>query len=251
MSDLNTGFSTSPKSFEGLEQETCRCADVVFATARTLVERARRWADNVVYLPNGVDLETFTGDFDEPSDLEPILGPRLIYVGSFSDWVDYDMFEHIARQMPHSSVVLIGPISGTIAVRAKTQRRLNELSCLPNLHYLGPRPQLEMRHYLAHSDVALIPFIASELTHAVSPVKLFEYGAAGLPVVARELEEARLNAGATLFYNTPVECIESIEKALSEKETLGKEMRAFAERNTWKARYASVREALSDLGLAM
>jgi glycosyltransferase involved in cell wall biosynthesis len=38
-------------------------------------------------------------------------------------------------------------------------------------------------------DVALIPFRLSPLTQAVNPVKLFEYAAAGVPIVATSTDE--------------------------------------------------------------
>jgi hypothetical protein len=53
---------------------------------------------------------------------------------------------------------------------------------------LGLKPQAELAAYLAHTDVALIPFVISPTTHAVSPLKVYEYLAMGVPVAAPPLE---------------------------------------------------------------
>ncbi|MGH8925030.1 MAG: glycosyltransferase, partial [Acidimicrobiia bacterium] len=53
-----------------------------------------------------------------------------------------------------------------------------------NVYLLGLKPQTDLAAYLAHTEVALIPFTVNETTHAVSPLKVFEYLAMGVPVAA-------------------------------------------------------------------
>ena len=55
---------------------------------------------------------------------------------------------------------------------------------LDNVHWLGPKDYDELPRYLQEFSVATIPFVLNDVTHAVSPVKLHEYLAAGKPVVA-------------------------------------------------------------------
>ena len=62
-----------------------------------------------------------------------------------------------------------------------------------NVRTTGHRPPAEARRYLAAADVAIIPFsgatiIAREHT---SPLKMFEYMAAGVPIVASDLPSLR------------------------------------------------------------
>ena len=57
----------------------------------------------------------------------------------------------------------------------------------PNLHFLGLRAQRDVPAYLAAADVALIPWKVSAITEATSPLKLYEYLAMQLPVVAPDL----------------------------------------------------------------
>jgi hypothetical protein len=57
-----------------------------------------------------------------------------------------------------------------------------------NVFLLGLKPQTDLAAYLAHTDVALIPFKVTETTHAVSPLKVYEYLAMGVPVAAPPLQ---------------------------------------------------------------
>ena len=54
--------------------------------------------------------------------------------------------------------------------------------------FLGLKSQTELPPYLAHADVAIIPWHISPITHATSPLKIYEFLAMGLPVVAPKLD---------------------------------------------------------------
>jgi len=43
-----------------------------------------------------------------------------------------------------------------------------------NMYYLGPKSYGSLARYTAHFDIATIPFVLNRITHATSPVKLFE-----------------------------------------------------------------------------
>ena len=72
-----------------------------------------------------------------------------------------------------------------------------------NLHVLGARPWSEaLPGYLQHADVGIVPFDVrnhADLVRGVNPIKLYEYAAAGLPVVSVYWPElAKLNGPITL-----------------------------------------------------
>ena len=51
----------------------------------------------------------------------------------------------------------------------------------PNVHLLGLKAQGELPAYVQRFDVGVIPFRVNETTHAVSPLKAYEYLASGVP----------------------------------------------------------------------
>jgi hypothetical protein len=57
----------------------------------------------------------------------------------------------------------------------------------PNVHFLGLKPQSHLPAYVQRFDVGLIPFKVNETTHAVSPLKAYEYLASGVPIAAPPL----------------------------------------------------------------
>src|SRR5213078_962634 len=61
-----------------------------------------------------------------------------------------------------------------------------------NIYLLGPRPHTDIPGYIKGFDVGLVPYRDSEYTASVYPVKLNEYLAMGVPVVATDLPEIRL-----------------------------------------------------------
>jgi glycosyltransferase involved in cell wall biosynthesis len=250
MSDLFTGFLGQPAATEELETEICRRSNVVFAAAQPLVERAQQWSDRVVYLPNAVRIERFDPALlAEPDDLAGIPHPRVIYVGAVTDYVDMDVFETIACARPDTHVVIVGPSMGIAPVVKRLERDLKRLSRMPNIHYLGPCCFERVPSYMSYADVGLMPFRACDLRHAASPLKLFEYAAAGLPVVSRALRESQYACGDALFYDTPEECVQRVDEALANRGDLGRRMRAFAERNTWDSRYETIAQSLATYGV--
>ncbi len=161
------------------EEEVARTCDALVASAPSLVKRLEHLAGRTVELvPNAVNTRLFTPGVElaRPVDLPAGDGPVLEYHGSlYGDWFDWDALERTAVAHPTARVVVIG----------------DDRSRPPmpdNVHFLGLKPQHLLPAYLAHSDVAIIPFEVSETTHSVSPLKVFEYLAMEVPVASVPLE---------------------------------------------------------------
>ena len=101
--------------------------------------------------------------------------------------------------------------------------------------------------------VALVPYKANELTRNIFPLKLFEYLAAGLPVVAGGLPELGRFAGVIGLPASAEDYPEEVRRALAEDGPQRRAARvALAAENTWDHRVeqisALVEEALVRLG---
>jgi glycosyltransferase involved in cell wall biosynthesis len=173
----------------GAEARAIAGADALVASSELLRdELAERSGRRVALVPNAVDLDLFdpTRPQPRPADVRPGR-PTILYVGAlWGDWVDVELIAAVARGLPSSEVHLLGPTGG---------RRLPSLA---NLHVLGPRPQTDVPSYIAAADVAIIPFAPSRIARAVSPLKLFEYLAMGIPVVSTPLPEVASLAEVTV-----------------------------------------------------
>jgi hypothetical protein len=79
-----------------------------------------------------------------------------------------------------------------------------------NVEFAGLKAQRELPGYLQAMAVGLIPFRVSPTTHAVSPLKAFEYLASGVPVAAPPL---RSLAGLDGVF-TDVDLVAAVRAAL-------------------------------------
>jgi len=167
------------------ERELCRKADVVFATARSLVERRRHLNPETHLANHGVDHGQFAAALGDsvrvPDDLAALPKPVLGFYGTIQDWVDLDLIAFLARRRPNWSIALVG----------NTLTDVSSLKQYPNVHLLGRRPHAELPAYCKGFDVALLPQKVNELTEHMNPIKLREYLCAGLPVVSTALPEVK------------------------------------------------------------
>ena len=151
-------------------------------------------------LPARPDTPGTTGTLD-PSDVpDAQAAPErrivIIFVGAFRTWHGVhhllramDQLRERGRDAFHA--VLIG--DGPERPRAEAEVRARGLA---NVTLLGPRPHDQIPAYLAAADIGVAPFDLSAhaplaLTFYWSPLKVFEYMAAGLPVVAPDIPRLR------------------------------------------------------------
>lgn len=213
-------------------------AFLVLATARQLFEEVKKVRTDVIYSPNGVVYEHFAGrtSFEWqaiPNDLQPVLSknkPVIGYYGALARWFDYALLKKCAELRPEYQFVLIGPdYDGTLDPAGVFSHE--------NIHWLGVKQYVELPIYLHYFDVATIPFIVNDITHAVSPLKLFEYMAAGKPIVITPMRES-LQYEGLLVAQTPEEFADKLDQAIKLKNNSPYQdlVKRQALQNTWDSR---------------
>ncbi len=229
LSDDTASFPDTPRSYAALEEEALRRVDRVVATAGSLAARARRLNPRVLLLPNGVDLQRFTRARERRFREAGWPGTRrIVYVGAIDTWFDTSAVGALARALPGTEILLAGPCR----IGKSWAREL------PAVRLQGPIPPEEVPELLAGSDVGIIPFRNTPLTRAIHPVKLYEYFAAGLPVVATDLEEIRRIASPAVLVRDETEWVDAVRSALASGSL--PEHSAFAARHDWSERFATL-----------
>jgi glycosyltransferase involved in cell wall biosynthesis len=161
--------------------------------------------------------------------------------------VDVSLVRDIARLRPDWSFVLVGPqYSGAIS---GSDAGIDSLAETPNVHLLGPRPYPDVPAYLEAFDVATIPFKISGLTEDTNPIKLYEYLAAGVPVVSTPLPEVLAVPGVRVA-QSPEDFVTQIGAALQERDDpqLRAARMAVAAENSWQKRAGYAWETLTFTG---
>ena len=216
------------------DEEAASRSQVVFATTSGLYERERERNPNTHLVRNGADYAHFSAVAREDAAPEVLALPEPVvgFAGNLTaEKVDFELLEAVARARPAWSFVLVGPaVNGA-------QERLEGLAALPNVHALGFRAYGDLPRYVAGFSVGLIPYRVSAYTRNCSPLKVFEYLAAGKAVVASGVPElAGMEPDVTLA-GGPDAFVSAVEAALAADgpdAVAGR--RALAAQNTWEAR---------------
>ncbi len=205
-------FSAAPAWAESYWQRTLAQVDCWFSVS----EHYRRWLAPrteapIVPLGNGVEFAHFSRPApDRPSELAPLPRPRLGYMGLISHFLDFDLLEQIRQRRGSGTLVLIGP--ATQATRA----RLREFAGRPGVALIGPQSYERIPAYLQALDVGLIPFRAQDPhVQGINPNKVYQYLAAGLPVVTTPIGDLEPSPQGLFYAADPASFLTGIERALS------------------------------------
>ena len=247
MDELST-FKDAPEGLLKRADTLLKRADLVFAGGPSLWRSRVGKNPNLHLFPSGVDEAHFEratrSDVERPEDLLDIGGPVLGYFGVIDERMDLALLKHLAEERPDWHVVMLGPV---VKIEATS------LPQAPNLHYLGMKAYEDLPGYLAHFDVALIPFALNEATEFLSPTKTLEYLAAGKPVVSTPLPDVVGLYGEVVRVGaTPAAFLRAVEAALAEDRAAKTQRQERAQtlltRYSWDAIAAAMAHELEQLG---
>ncbi len=224
------------------EQALLQRVDSVIVVSQKLYESKSVLQPNTHIVPNGVNYDAYTAalaDPDLPADLTAIPSPRIGYSGLVADRLDMTMLLGLAERNPEWSLVFIGE------ERVIDQEEVwRDLKALPNVHYLGAKTIAQVPHYLKGFDVGLMPYIQNRESENISPLKLYDYLATGLPVASVDIVAAREFSKQIYLADGPEDFEKSVQSALQDNSPEHRSMRrAIAAQHTWEARV----EQISDL----
>lgn len=240
IADALSGFRKTTPAILQLERMLAPSVDLVVYTARNLEAYVKALRPtSMAYLPNAVNYGHFSAAARQcPQDYAGMSRPIAVYVGAMDVWFDYRLMDEVMDRLPHVSFVLIGPDE-------LARQRLRPRS---NLHLLGRRAYADVPAYLQHANVGLIPFDVvnhAGLVNSIHPLKLYEYAACGLPIVATEWEElTQLQSPARLCRGT-ASFVRAIEQALASP-PVPAALQAYAAEHDWRARVCTL---LAQLGV--
>lgn len=234
-------------SFRASEQRFAARADLVLASAPALAERLSTIVRNVLYVPNVADVELFASALrDGPIDagMAQLPSPRIVFTGALvTTKLDMGLLLVLAESRRDWSFALVGP-TGPGDPRAD----MSALVAQPNIHLLGPRPYEELPSVLRGADAGLIPYAINQLTKSIFPMKVYEYLAAGLPVIATPLPALTEVEGVARAADA-AGIAALIEEALAKDTPERKAARAQeAEAHSWERRLEEIGTAVAELG---
>jgi glycosyltransferase involved in cell wall biosynthesis len=180
---------------------------------------------------------------------------RILYVGGISYLRGYremiQMMDHIPREL-QAELHLIGPMQH-IAAEDQDKEELRK----KNIYLHGRIPFEEVKKWLAKGKVGLVCLHPIENYRESLPIKMFEYMAAGLPLVAtdfplwKEIVD-QSQCGFTVDALNPKEMAEKVTQLLLDKE-LHNQMsengrRAYEEHYNWRVEEKKLLDLYQKLG---
>jgi glycosyltransferase involved in cell wall biosynthesis len=230
--DEYSAFEGVPReALAAMEHELVRRADLVLTSGQQLRDERRSLNERVYFVPHGVDVAHFSRALERdaalPEDIRGIRRPIVGFFGLVADWVDVDLIAALARARPDWSFVLLGRVVTSVGA----------LDGLSNVHWLGQKPYEALPDYCRAFDVGIVPFRVNDLTLRANPLKLREYLAAGLPVVATDLPEVVRYARWVRFARDLPGFVDGIERSLAARSVTAARERVDAMRpESWTAR---------------
>lgn len=235
VADRSSAFPGASPAFGAFENAFLRRCDLVVTSSVDLHDGLREAGIDALLIENGVEIEHFRRPLAKPVEYAAVAGPIAVYVGATEPWVDLGLIVASASMNPSTSFFVIGPRPGTMAVAQPA-----------NLHWLGPRSRDVLPAYLQHAQVGLIPFHLSEhraLLRGVNPLKLYEYAAAGLPVVSTPIPGAGAAQSLAAIADTRDRFVACVSQALARPVRTDSALDAF----DWSARLRPLFERIEAL----
>lgn len=162
-----------PNYVKHLERKIVSEADVVFIDNHAAIEDYRNLNPNIYYIPQGVNVES----------MQVLGNPKreyIGYIGNFHFAINYPFLKALIKKNNKSPFLFVGSI---------LDDRANEIMALDNVVHIDKVQKEELSNYLGKMKYGLIPYVINDVTVGVYPTKLFEYIAAGVPVVTTSLPE--------------------------------------------------------------
>lgn len=222
--DDYASFSDAHEEVTMLENRLAVASSVIVSTADGLATRWHALPATQKIIRNACCYEHFS---KRPSRVYAVSTSKVIgYHGAIEDWFDVGLVEQVAQSYPQHTILLVGGAKPDIAQRLKKYR---------NIHMTGEIPYAKLPYYVHAFDVGLLPFRICDLTLNTNPVKIYEYFAAGLPVVAVNLPEMKQFADL-IYVGCGQDFVEAVGWNLLNADGKRTQRQDFAQKNSWAAR---------------
>jgi glycosyltransferase involved in cell wall biosynthesis len=220
-------------------------------------------SDEIVTAPNGVDLERFASLPSSPEVARQQLNlpsaPTVMCTGHLYAGRGADLFLALAQSIPHAHFVWVGGRPEDVA----SWKQRAETEHATNLTFTGFIPNQNLPLYQSAADILLMPYSRSimgssgtaDSASVASPMKMFEYMAAGRAIVTADLPVIRevLNEGNAVFCE-PDEVgkwkveIEGLLANEARRVELGKQAKEDVRGYTWVARAERILDGFASAG---
>lgn len=226
-----------------IEQENCRQSDLVLSINEALKEYTLAMgapSEKAHVIPAGIDLEWFSRSDRERKRKELGIGPGdlvLFFMGwlyEFSGLKETALAMRNGKDTHHVKLLAVG--DGELLPDLEAIKMSNGMQ--DRIILVGWQPYSEIPDFLAASDICILPAYNNEIMRNIVPIKMYEYMAAGKPVIATALPGVMKEFGRENGVIYVENAGEVVQKAIEIShdgglEHLGRVARHHVSRNDW------------------
>jgi len=222
------------------EKKLAERVDLIIYTAAKLKSYLTKFQINSArFFPNGVNFDHFNRPRKNlPAEYANIPHPRIVYVGETKTRFDYNLVKTAALRLPDYSFIIIGNDNLLKKFFRKTT----------NVYLLGTKPYEDLPSYLQFADAGIIPYNLKKhktLIDSVNPLKLHQYFAAGLPVLAARGSELENMKTPAHLYRSEDQFVRSLQE-ITQQKVVPEDLFDYAKDLDWQPR---VEALMADLQL--
>jgi glycosyltransferase involved in cell wall biosynthesis len=211
---------------------------------------------NQIFVNSALNLEIFSAIHPKVRCFESAVDPaffdirrttspkrvRIAYLGWVTERTDVALLEQIADANEHWELRLAAPD------HQASRERLRALLTRSNVTWIRNLPYRDAPKFLGNADIGIIPHHDTPYSRSMSPLKLFQYLGAGLPVVSTRISGIENWKDHILIASSSEELLQHIRTASTLTDPDSTRCRVAAMRKeTWSHRVnAMLKEIISD-----
>ncbi len=241
-----TKFSGNQAQLELITKQDstlCKSCDHVIVCSQQLFDDKASLVDpeRLHLIPNGVHVDHYEAVANMSLPVHAVAQnwkkPIFGYTGTIhGDRVDVNLIASVAQSYPSATISMVGPN----LLEQTDQQKLDQFS---NIVFTGPQPYSELPDIMRAFDVCVVPHLVTPFTESLNPIKLWEYLAAGKPIVSTNVAGFRDYPDLVRVADTSADFVSRLALAPVESPDLPALRQKVARQHTWDQRVAAV-EAL-------
>jgi teichuronic acid biosynthesis glycosyltransferase TuaH len=228
----------------------CKSCDQVIVCSQQLFDDKAKLVDSdrLNLIPNGVHVEHYGSVADTSLPVHTIAQhwtkPVFGYTGTIhGDRVDVSLIASIVKAYPLATIAMVGP-------NLLDQSEQQKLDGFSNIVFTGAQPYADLPDIMRAFDVCMVPHLVTPFTESLNPIKLWEYLAAGKPIVSTNVAGFRDYPNLVSVAATSDDFVSLLALASSESLDLPAQRQEASRQHTWDQRIEAVEALLSGNELA-
>ena len=233
------------KEIFSLEKLLCIDSQIIFVSSnnlkKVLMNRYRISEEKIYVVNNGID-KNLCVERNLPPSIESFFNKnknlkKLVYVGTISAWLDFDVIIESLNRYNNIEYLLFGPADVSIPLH-KRLRHFNSVE-----HHL-------VFSILKKADILVMPFKLNALIESVDPVKVYEYISTGKPSLVKEYGETLKFKDFVFLYKNKEDYLSKLNLILNNNfnslEINIKKREEFIENATWEKRVFKIKKIIEN-----